>query len=83
MSARRAAWRLFLALQADDADHVAAKVAHDALKQLMVTPRQIRETALAEVGLQTEFVTEWVAWHLAAINSHLVPDDHAPPARGR
>ena len=78
MSARRAAWRLFLALQADDTDHAAAMVAHECLKLLMVTPRQIRETALAEVGLSLEFVTDWVSWHLAAINSHLVPDPIIP-----
>ncbi len=78
MSARRAAWRLFLALQSDDTDHAAAKVAHEAMKQLMLTPGQIRETALAEVGLSLEFVTDWVSWHLAAINSHLVPDPIIP-----
>jgi len=83
MSARAAAWRLFLALQADDTDHAAAKVAHEAMKQLMLTPGQIRETALAELGLSDDFLATWVAWHLAEQNAHLVHDDHAPPARGR
>ena len=79
MRARRAAWRLFLALQADDTDHAAAMVAHECLKLLMVTPRQIRETALAEVGLSDDFLATWVAWHLAEQNAHLVPDDSDIP----
>lgn len=79
MSARHAAWRLFQALQCDDADRAAAHVAHAAMKALMLTPVAIRETALAEVGLSVEFVADWVSWHLAEINSHLISDDSDIP----